>query len=136
MRHTSLLLLRVSLGILMVVWGLDKLLNTQHGVDVAARFYGGVSASAAIMKGFGVLQLALGGMIVLGLFRRYTYPALLLVTSTTLLGVWRSIVDPLGLFLEGGQILFYPSIIIFAATLVLWAFVAEDTRALDGRRSP
>jgi uncharacterized membrane protein YphA (DoxX/SURF4 family) len=135
MRPTSLLLLRVSLGILMAVWGIDKIVNTQHGVEVAARFYGGMSFSSAIMQAFGWIQLGLGAAVVLGLARRYAYPALFAVTGTTLLGVWKSVLDPLGLYLQGGQILFYPSLIIFAGALVLWSFRDEDVWSLDARRS-
>jgi hypothetical protein len=44
-------------------------------------------------------------------------------------------VDPWGWYLEGSSVLFYPSLIIFAAVLVLWAMSAEDVLAL-GARAP
>lgn len=131
MQRTSLLFLRVSLGGLMVYWGIDKLINVSHGVTVAQKFYGGLSVATALMQAFGALQVALGVLIMLGLLARVTYPALLLVTGATLLAVWKSIVDPFKLVLDGGTLIFYPSLIIFAGAFVLYAFRDTDVRAMS-----
>ncbi len=133
MQRSALLLLRISLGGLMVYWGIDKLINVSHGVTVAEKFYGGASVSTAVMQGFGVAQVLLGVLIVIGLLRRLTYPLLLLVTGTTLLAVWQSIIDPFKRLTTGGNLIFYPSLIIFAGALVLLAFREQDGLALDAR---
>lgn len=130
----SLLLLRVSLGLLMLIWGVDKLVNVQHGLEVSQYFYLGAFNSAALLRAFGVVQMALGVLIVLGLARRVAYPLLLAVTGVTLLGVWKSVVDPWGWYLEGSNVLFYPSLIVFAASLVLWSF-RDDDRLVAGPRA-
>jgi uncharacterized membrane protein YphA (DoxX/SURF4 family) len=135
MQRNSLLLLRIALGGLMAYWGVDKLINVAHGVTVAQKFYGGVSVGRTLMHGFGALQLVLGALIIAGLFRRFAYPALLLITGVTLLAVWQSIVDPFKLVMQGGNLIFYPSLIIFAGALVLLAFREQDTIALDARAS-
>ena len=134
MKPASLLLLRVSLGLLMLLWGADKLVNVQHGLAVSEAFYFGLFSSASLLKAFGVVQIVLGLLIVLGAARRIAYPALAVVTATTLVGVWRSVVDPWGWYLEGSNVLFFPSLIIFAAALVLMAHQAEDALSLDARR--
>lgn len=136
MQAVSLLLLRISLGGLMVYWGIDKLINVKHGITVAEKFYGGVSVASSPMQLFGVLQVALGALIIAGLFRRVTYPALLLITGTTLLAVWKSIVDPFKLMVDGGNLIFYPSLIICAGALVLMAFQDEDTLRVRAKRTP
>ncbi len=122
MQRFAVILLRISLGGLMVYWGLDKLLNVSHGIGVAQKFYGGLSVATTLMQAFGVAQMLLGAMIVFGFFKRVTYPALLAVTGVTLLAVWKSILDPFKLLMDGGNLIFYPSLIIFAAALVLYAF--------------
>ncbi|CAA9319339.1 MAG: hypothetical protein AVDCRST_MAG40-1387, partial [uncultured Gemmatimonadaceae bacterium] len=109
MKPRSLLLLRASLGLLMLLWGVDKLVNVEHGLAVSERFYLGAFSSAALLKAFGAAQIALGALVVVGAARRYAYPVLLAVTGATLLGVWRSVVDPLGWYLTGANVLFYPS---------------------------
>ena len=134
MKEKSLLFLRVSIGVLMVLWGIDKLVNVEHGMRVSEAFYFGMFSVPVLIKAFGVLQILLGLLIVIGLARTLLYPALLVITGVTVLGVWKSIVDPWGWVMEGSNVLFYPSLIIFAGSLVLWAFREEDTLALDRRR--
>lgn len=135
MKSRSLLLLRISIGLLMVIWGVDKLVNVKHGLTVSQHFYLGAFSSALLLNAFGVVQIALGALVLLGVGRRLTYPFLLAITAVTLLGVWKSIVDPWGWYLKGANVLFYPSFIIFAASLVLWAFQDED-RLVVGQHAP
>lgn len=134
MKTWSLLLLRVSLGLLMLIWGADKLVNVEHSMLVSEHFYMGAFSVVLVLKAFGVVQTAIGVAIVLGLLRRWVYPVLIATTAVTLLGVWRSIVDPWGWYLEGANALFFPSLIIFAGALVLLAFREFDTYSLDARR--
>ena len=134
MKEKTLLFLRFSLGMLMVLWGADKLVNVEHGVRVAERFYLGIGTAPAILNVLGVLQILLGVLIIVGLWRRFAYPALAIITLLTALGVWQSILDPWGWVIEGSNVLFYPSLIIFAAALVMWAFIGEDRLSLDARR--
>ena len=129
----ALLALRVSLGLLMLVWGADKIANPAHGVGVAEHFYFGLFGARALMPALGALQLALGLLVLVGLARRLAYPALAAVTGVTLVGVWRSVLDPWGWYLDGTNALFFPSLIVFAGTLVLLAFRDHDGLALDRR---
>ena len=129
----TLLALRASLGLLMVVWGADKLANPAHGMRVAEHFYFGLFGAATLMPVLGALQIALGLAVVAGLLRKLTYPALLAVTGLTLVGVWRSVLDPWGWVLEGTNALFFPSLIVFAGALVVHAFRDGDALALDAR---
>lgn len=127
----SLLLLRVSLGLLMIWWGLDKLVNVEHSLQVSQHFYGGVLMMGTVWKALGLLQLVLGLLVVAGFQRRIVYPALMAITAVTLVGVWRSVVDPWGWMLEGANVLFYPSLIIFAAAWVLWSARGHERWTLD-----
>ena len=131
MKAGSLLLLRISLGLLMVLWGIDKLVNTKHGLLVSAHFYLDLFTSPLLLKVFGVAQILLGVAVLLGIARRVAYPVLLVITAVTLLGVWRSIVDPWGWYLEGSNVLFYPSLIIFAGAWILHAFRSDDRLSVD-----
>lgn len=135
MKAKSLLLLRISMGLLLILWGLDKLVNVEHAVRVSETFYLGILTGPALWSILGVLEVLLGLAVVAGLWRRYAYPALLIVTGASLLGVWRSIIDPWGWYLEGTNVLFFPSLIIFAAALVLLAFRDEDELSADARRA-
>lgn len=133
MKAWSLLLMRVSLGLLLVFWGLDKLVNVDHSIRVAERFYLGVGATVWFLNAFGILETLLGLLVAVGKWRRLTYPVMLAVLAATGLSVWKSILDPWGWVFEDTNALFYPSLIIFAGALVVWAFKEEDPMALDAR---
>ncbi len=133
MKRWGLFALRVGTGWLLVMWGLDKLVDVDHGVRVADSFYFGIGNSALFLNAFGVLEALLGVLVVLGLWRRRTYPAMFLVLAVTAAAVWRSILDPWGWFLEGANVLFYPSIIVAAGAAVLWGTMEEDRMTLDHR---
>jgi putative oxidoreductase len=134
MKAKTLLFLRIALGLLMVIWGIDKLVDVEHGLRVSEDLYFGAFSVPLLLQAFGLVQIAAGLLICLGLARRFTYPFLIAVTGVTALGVWKSIVDPWGWVLEGTSVLFYPSLIILAGSLVLWAFRAEDVISVDHRR--
>jgi putative oxidoreductase len=130
MRRLAISLLRASLGLLMVWWGVDKLVNTGHAQQVSDFFYFGLFSAPLLLQVFGIVQIAFGVLVILGLFRKWTALALVLVTGATMIGVWRSIIDPWGFVLEGANVLFFPSLIIFAASLVLYALHDADQVAL------
>lgn len=131
MKRWGLCLLRITTGWLLVMWGLDKLFNVEHGQAVAETFYLGIGSQAAVLNVLGVLQIILGALVVLGLWRRRAYPVAFVVLLITALGVWKSIIDPWGWFLDGSQVLFYPSAIIAAGALLLWGTIDEDEMTLD-----
>ncbi len=126
-RRVTLLLLRVTMGFLMVWWGLDRAIATGLGVTISDTFYHGMFSVALLQRGFGVLELALGVLVVLGLYRAVTLPLMALLNAFTAAMVWYAIIDPFKLWLPPRSDfpftqLFYPSAIIFAAALVLIAF--------------
>ena len=133
MKRWGLLLLRVSTGWLLVMWGLDKLVNVEHGQRVAESFYLGLGSQAVVLNVLGVLEVILGLLVVAGFLRKWAYPVAFVVLLITALAVWRSILDPWGWFLEGSQVLFYPSLIVFAGSMVLWGTMDEDEMTLDAR---
>ena len=134
MKRWGLFLLRVTTGWLLVMWGIDKLVNVEHGQAVAERFYLGIGTLAGAQNAFGVVEILLGALVVLGLWRTKVYPVMFAILAITALGVWRSIIDPWGWFLEGSQVLFYPSAIIAAGALALWGLIDEDQMTLDALR--
>lgn len=136
LRPLSLLLLRVGTGLLLVLWGGLRVISPQAGPGLANKYYGGLLDIQTLQVGFGAAETIIGLLVVAGLLRRYAYPlqALILIAGT--LAIWRYLLDPLGLYLldkETSQILFFPSITLAAASLVLIAFRAEDRFALDNR---
>jgi putative oxidoreductase len=138
MKVLSLFLLRIANGLLMVLWGFDKLINPDHAMLVSNTFYHGLFSLKWLLMVFGVFQILFGLVVVLGLQRRFSYPLLLAINTFSMLAVWEMIVDPFGIvfessteFLRQGRKLFFPSLIIFAAVLVLMSFREDDKLSLD-----
>ena len=98
-------MLRMSIGYLLVIWGVDKLVNPAHGLDVSDHFYLGVFTFPGLMPVFGIAELILGGLVIVGVWRRYTYPVVVIIAAITAAGVWRSIADPWGWYLQGANAL-------------------------------
>ncbi len=133
MKRWGLLLLRVTTGWLLVLWGIDKFQDVGHGQLVAETFYFGIGTQAVVQQIFGGIEILLGALVILGLQRRRAYPLMLAILAFTAIGVWKSIIDPWGWFLDGSNVLFYPSAIIAAGALLLWGTIDEDEMALDAK---
>jgi putative oxidoreductase len=136
MRAYSLLFLRFSTGMLIILWGLVKLAKPDVGVGVATKYYGGVGAMNALQMPWGIFQIIIGLLVILGLFRRYVYPVQAGILCVGALAIWKYLLDPFGMYLlspEDSQLLFFPSLCLAAATLVIWAFRDDDRLALDNR---
>ena len=134
LKPVSLLLLRIGTGLLLVVWGSLRLISPAAGPGLAERYYRGFMGEATIQIAYGAAEVVIGLLVVLGLLRRVAYPLQALVLVPGALVLWRYLLDPMGVYLlsrENSQILFFPSITVAAATLVLLAFMDEDRLALD-----
>lgn len=136
LKPASLLLLRIGTGALLVAWGALRVISPAAGPGLAKKYYSGLLDLPDVQVVFGVAEVALGLLVIMGLFRRvgYVLQALILVPGAIIL--WRFLVDPLGLYLldkQSSQILFLPSITVAAATLVLLAFREDDRWSLDSR---
>ena len=126
--------LRVSTGLLCIVWGLIRIGAPAIGAQVNGKYYGGILSNATAQYAWGGFLLLVGLLTILGLFRRYAYPLQAAVLCVGALAIWKYLVDPLGLWLldrESAQVLFFPSLGMAAATLVLIAFQDDDRLALD-----
>jgi putative oxidoreductase len=133
-RALSLLFLRLSTGMLCVIWGLIRIGEPKAGMGVNSKYYGGILASETAQYVWGAFLLIVGALTILGLFRKYAYPLQAAILCVGALAIWKYLLDPLGLYLlerESSQVLFFPSLGMAAATLVLIAFRSDDAYALD-----
>ena len=138
LKPASLLLLRVGTGLLLVLWGSLRVFSPATGPGLAKKYYGGLLDLPLVQVGFGTAEMILGLLVVLGLFRRVVYPVQALILVPGAIALWRYILDPMGMYLldkESSQILFFPSITVAAAALVLLAFRNEDCWPLDSKVS-
>ena len=134
LKSTSLLLLRIGTGLLLIIWGALRVTTPAAGPGLADKYYSGLLNVPAIQTAFGAAEILIGALVVFGLFRRFAFPLQALVLIPGALMLWRYLVDPLGWYLldrESSQILFFPSITVAAASLALIAFRDDDRWSLD-----
>ncbi|MBA4163252.1 MAG: hypothetical protein C0510_01255 [Erythrobacter sp.] len=134
MKAQSLLLLRIGTGLLLVIWGAIRLASPETGTGVSMKYYSGFAAAEVVQLAWGGILLVVGVLTVLGLFRRFVYPAQAVILVSGAFSIWKYLLDPLGLWLldrETSQVLFFPSLAVAAATLVLIAFREDDRLAID-----
>jgi hypothetical protein len=121
---------RASVGLLIVLWGIDKIVIRRIDT-VSDAFYGGLLTMPSLMRTFGVAQALVGRLFMVGLLRRVVDPVVLLLNTASMLGVWRWIVDPWGCHLQNTNVLFSPSLMNFAASTLVLVRRDEETLVLD-----
>lgn len=132
----SLFALRLSMAGLMFWWGLIKVLNTGVGQAVSNTFYWGLFTHDLLLIGFGWFQIVIAALLAMGLLRGPVLWVQLIMSVFVALTIWDSLIDPFWLWMPGDKpprvnSLFYPSLIIAAASWVLIALREADTIALD-----
>lgn len=135
MKAISLLLLRISSGVYLALWGVDKLINVEHAINLSDRFYGGITSSETLNYGIGIIEIVIGVLVILGLFRNISYVGQLLFYLVGIIPIIAYILDPFGVYLvENGRLTWFPSTTLLFASLLVIAFKSEDTLSLDNRR--
>lgn len=124
-----LLLLRLSTGLVMMVWACDKLINPEHGAAVLAGFYGVSGVGEQIVRAIGAIQALIVIGFLLGFARTWTYGAVLLMHAVTTFVSWSAYLEPLK------NILFFAAWPMLAALMTLFLFRNEDRIASIGARS-
>jgi len=125
----SLLLLRLSLGLVMMVWAFDKILNPDHGAAVLEGFYGLSGVGEQIVRGIGVVQGLIVLAFLLGVAKIWTYGAVLLMHAATTLVSFGAYLEPLK------NILFFAAWPMLAGLVTLFLLRAEDRIATIGGRT-
>ncbi len=105
----ALLVLRITLGLFLLQWGVEKFVVPQNTVAIWGYFYG-LDVSQTLGYVFGVVELAIAGCLFLGLFRTVAYGAATALHAVSVFVSWRQLLDPWGgeanhLFIAGVPVL-------------------------------
>lgn len=130
----ALAILRVTLGVFLLVWGLEKFIVTERSVAIYGYFYG-VSASTAVTYALGTLESVLAVAIIVGAFRRWSYGIGLLVHAATTIVTARLIIDPWGLISGEPQHLYLAAVPILGAFAALYLLRDLDSFSFDEWRA-
>jgi putative oxidoreductase len=91
----ALLALRITLGLFLLQWGIEKFVVPQSGVAIWSHYYG-LNISQVVGYLFGAVEIAIAGCLFLGIFRTAAYGAALALHAVTVLVSWRELLNPWG----------------------------------------
>ena len=112
----ALLALRITLGLFLLQWGIEKFVVPQNTVAIWGYFYG-LDVPQTLAYVFGVVEIAIAGCLFLGLFRTVAYGAALALHAVTVLVSWRELLDPWGTDVNH---LFIASVPVLGALIALF----------------
>jgi len=136
MKSISLFLLRASTGIYLALWGLYKLIKTESAVSISEFYYFSLLNAETLLLAIGVLQILLGILVTIGLFRSISYIAQAAWYLAGILPILANIIDPFGLYIaEASRLTFFPSTTLLFASLIVIAFKEYDTLSIDHKRA-
>lgn len=119
----SLLLLRLGVFTVMAVWTSDKFVNPAHAAGIFEKFYAIPGAGAAAIWALAGLEVVLVLGFVAGLYKRFTYGAVLLLHGISTLSAFGQYLAPF----EGSNLLFFAAWPMLAACVALYLLRDQDT---------
>lgn len=126
----SLLALRISVFLVMLMWTLDKFVNVAHAARVFEAFYGMSGVGRTTLAVIGVAELALIAAFLAGYQKRLSYGGVLVFHAVSTLSSYRQYLAPFQ------NLLFFAAWPMLAACFALYVLRDMDTKwTVDGGRS-
>lgn len=116
----ALLALRLGVFVVMFMWTVDKFVNPGHAAGIFGNFYGLEGLGSAIVIFLGMVELILILAFVAGLYKKWTYGAILLLHGASTLASWR-------FYLGFDNLLFFAAWPMLAACYALYVLREHDT---------
>jgi uncharacterized membrane protein YphA (DoxX/SURF4 family) len=127
--HRALLVLRITLGVFLLQWGVEKFIVPSNTRAIWGYFYG-LNVPAALGYAFGVAEIAIAACLILGLFRTISYGAAMVLHAVTVVVSWRQLIDPWG---GDANHLFVAGVPVLGAFVALFMLRAWDRGLLDAK---
>lgn len=89
----ALLVLRITLGVFLLQWGVEKFVVPQNTTAIWGYFYG-LNVSQSVGYVFGVAEIAIALCLFLGLFRTIAYGAAAALHTLSVIVSWRQLINP------------------------------------------
>ena len=127
--QVGLLLIRISTGIFFLIWSVEKLVHPEITQKVFSRFYM-MEISPSISLAFGVLQTVIVLAFMAGLFKTWTYGAILGMHAVSVLSTYKELLAPY----QPPNHLFWAAVPLLAALIALFILRREDRLLTFGDR--
>lgn len=130
----ALAILRISLGVFLLIWSVEKFFLPQATVGIWKGFYL-ISIGESMPYIIGTLETILSIAIIVGFMRTWSYGLGLAINTISVLSTWKRLIDPWGLIFEtGNNHLFLAGVPLVAGFIVLFMLRDADTWTVDGRK--
>ncbi len=123
----ALLVLRITLGLFLLQWGVEKFVVPQNTVSIWNYFYG-LDVSQTLGYVFGAVEIAIACCLFLGVFRTVSYGAALALHAVSVLVSWRQLLDP---WADPASHLFIAGVPVLGGLLALFLLRHWDRGILD-----
>ena len=120
----SLLLIRLSVFLVMVMWTMDKFVRPGHASTVYEHFYFIGGLGNGVIYAIGIVEMFLLIGFVIGLQKKYTYGIVLLIHAISTFSSAKIYLSP---FADGPNLLFFAAWPMLAACLALYLLRDHDT---------
>ena len=119
----GLFLIRITAAVFMLVWAIDKIVNVKHAQGVFGTFYFWKDASPQILAGIGVAQTIILLAFAAGLFKFWTYGAVMLMHAGGTFAGWSRMIPPYG---PQSAMTFWAAVPVLAALFMLFMLRDRD----------
>jgi len=117
----SMLLLRMSVILVMLMWTLDKFFKPVHAAKVYEKFYFIAGLENTVVYVIGGIEIIILIMFFLGIFKTFSYGAVLIFHSVSTFSAFAKYLAPFE------NLLFFTAWPMLAACLALFLLRKEDT---------
>ncbi|MFU8787763.1 MAG: hypothetical protein ACNA7G_01970 [Methylobacter sp.] len=118
----SLVLLRLSVFLVMLMWTVDKFVNPDHAAKVYEKFYFLSGLGHEVMYAVAAFEIIVLLLFVCGLYKKYTYGAVLVFHAVSTLSSFKQYLSPY----EAGHLLFFTAWPMLAACIALFLLKDHD----------
>ncbi len=130
----ALAILRISLGVFLLVWSVEKFFLPQATIGIWKGFYL-ISIGESMPYIIGTVETILSIAIIVGFMRTWSYGLGLAINLVSVLSTWKRLIDPWGLIFEtGNNHLFLAGVPLVAGFIVLFMLRNADIWTVDGRK--
>jgi uncharacterized membrane protein YphA (DoxX/SURF4 family) len=122
----ALVILRVTLGIFLLQWGIEKFVVPANTPAIWGHFYG-IPLPQASAYVFGIIEIAIAVCLFLGVFRTIAYGAAMALHAITVFVTWRQLLNP---WADPVNHLFIAGVPVLGAFIALFLLRRWDTMAV------
>jgi putative oxidoreductase len=124
------LLLRLTLGLFLLQWGVEKFVVPESAAAIWGHFYG-LSIDRTLGYAFGAVEIALAVCLFLGVLRTVAYAAAMGLHAVSVAVSWRQLIDP---WADPANHLFIAGVPVLGGFVALFLLRRWDRGAFAGGR--